>query len=131
MSFPFLVNSSTGGLVYSATELTAGTSGAVPTKFTRARDIQSITKGTHTYALKFTLGKIALVDYSINIIQATYNASTGACQAKILAPADNDIAGATKTITITFQNEAGTAVDMATGDILRANFLFKKTPGLA
>jgi len=123
----FSVSSATNGSHKVHVQLTAGTNGTVPSAFTRAREVASITKGTHTYAVKFVRGRTALLDWSVKVIQATPDVD-GAWEAKVIG---EDIAGTTKTITIGFFAADGTPVDMATGDVLRACFELKTSPGLA
>jgi len=119
--------SHTRGSVRTHVALTAGTNGAVPSSFTRARDVYSITKGTHTYAIKLSQGATALLDWSCKVIQASPS-TAGAWEAKVIA---EDVAGSTRTITVGFFDKDGTAVDMATGDKLSCTFELKTSPGLA
>jgi hypothetical protein len=47
------------------------------------------------------------------IIQSTYNASTGACKFRVVSAT-----GSTGTVVLQLQNEAGTSVAGATGDVM-------------
>jgi len=123
----FPLASHTRGAVRTHVGLTAGTNGAVPSSFTRARYVDSIVKGTHTYAIKLSRGATALLDWSVKVIQASPSTS-GAWEAKVTA---EDVAGSTRTITIGFFDKDGAAVDMATGDKLSCTFELKTSPGLA
>ena len=108
-------------------QFTAGTSGAVPASFTRSNDIDSVTKSTNDYLVKLLRGRTALTDWSIKVKQATYNASTGACSGNVTV---DDVAGTTKTATVSFYNAAGTAVALATGDVVRITLWAKNSAGL-
>ncbi len=98
--------------------MTAGASGAVPTTFIKNAGISTVTKtGASTGIYVVTLSQVylaGLLSFPImGIKQATYNASTGACGALVTT---NAIA-TTGALTITTVNAAGTAVDLAVGDI--------------
>jgi hypothetical protein len=107
-------------------QMTAGTSGAVPTTFTRARGIASVVKSTNDYIITLSKGYTALLDCRANVLQAS-SSTTGAWEAKMTA---EDVA-TNKTITISPYTAAGAAVALATGDILRVDFTLKTSPGLA
>lgn len=122
------VLSSTLGCMISFVGFVAGTSGAVPASLTRQIGVLSVVKGTHTMVITFNQGYTALLAETCHVLQATYNATTGACEAKVIASA---IDASGHTVTVGFFNAAGTAVDMAAGDVLRCAFFLKTTPGAA
>lgn len=120
-----ILHTSRGVKTYSL-QMTAGTSGAVPTSFTRARGIASVVKSSNDYVITLQKGG-RLVDWSQpHVIQAT-PATTGAWEGKVTAQATLT----DKTITLSFYDVDGTAVALATGDILRFSFQIKTTAGTA
>lgn len=122
-----IVGSTTRGSFLACIQFTAGTSGAVPTTFTRARGIYSIAKSTNDYIITLNRGVTALVDwFQPHVIQASPS-TTGAWEVKVTA---EDVA-TLKTITLSPYTAAGAAVALATGDILRFTMLLKASPGLA
>lgn len=106
-------------------QMTAGTSGAAPSTFTTATGITGVTKSSNDYIVAFDSAYLKLVDFDIHVLQASYNASTGACSGNITAVSFDD---STPTVTMSFYNAAGTAVALATGDVLRATFKFTYLP---
>lgn len=123
----FEVDSSTQAVKKSYFQCTAGTSGAVPSTFDRARDIASVVKGTNTYVFTLSRGCTALLGWQINVIQASYS-KTGACKGEVFA---EDVASANKSITVKFFDGDGDPVDLAAGDVLRCTFDLKLSPGKA
>jgi|SRR3569623_163411 len=127
MPSKYEIDSFTAGANKVHTEFKAGTSGAVPATLTRARGIKSITKGTHKYTYVLHRGATALLDWSCKVIQASPDVD-GAWEAKVTA---ETVSGSTKSIEVSIFAADGTAVDLATGDVLKANFELKTSPGLA
>lgn len=111
---------------------TSGASSAAPTSYTRGRvfrgmsdspaGIVKTTTGTVTLNLKEQW--IALISYNVQIKQATYNASTGACKARLSV---NSVSAAVPLLTFVFQNEAGATVELAAGDIVTVDLVLQKT----
>lgn len=126
MASGFQVTSTTKGEKKFRLRMVAGTSGAVPTTFVRARGIASVTKSTNDYIVALSRGGTALLDWNVKVIQATPS-TTGAWDAKVTA---EDVA-TNKTITISPYTVAGAAVALATGDVLVFDFTLKTSPGLA
>ena len=126
MSSGFQVLSTTRGEKKFRLQFTAGTSGAVPSTFTRARGIASVVKSTNDYIITMSKGYTAVLDCDAKVLQAS-SSTTGAWEAKMTA---EDVA-TNKTITISPYTAAGSAVALASGDVLRVTFSLKTSPGLA
>lgn len=120
-----ILHTSRGVKTYSL-QFTAGTSGAVPSTFTRARGIASVVKSTNDYVITLSKGGRLVNWTSPKVIQASPSTS-GAWEVKVTA---EDTLTA-KTITISPYTTAGVAVALATGDILRFEFEIKTTAGVA
>jgi len=125
MASKYSLNSDTRGVEQIILQFTAGTSGAVPTKFTRAKEIYSVTKSTNDYVVKLTRGRTALIDWSVKVIQATPSVS-GAWEGKVTV---DDVAGTTKSVTLSFYGADGTAHALAAGDIMRMVLWVKNSAG--
>lgn len=100
----------------------AGAAGAVPSTFIKADGIASVTKSTNDYIVQLQDYYIAQLASPVEVQQAVYNASTGACEGHVTA-SSVDTNGR---LTMSFYNAAGTAVSLATGDILRATFRLQR-----
>jgi hypothetical protein len=105
-------------------QFTAGTDGAVPSTFTTATGIASVTKSTNDYIVAFDSAYLKLLNGSGFVIMAT-PAATGAWEAKITA---TSFADSSPTVTLSFYDDDGDAVALATGDILRFEFVFTSQP---
>lgn len=98
---------------------TASTAGAVPSTLTLADGITSVVKSSNDYIVTFDDAYVRMLNGHGFVIQASYNASTGACEVKPTAVSIDD---SSPTVTLSFFNAAGTAVALAIGDVLRFTF---------
>lgn len=101
---------------------TAGTSGAVPSTLYKADGVASVLKSTNDYIVTLQDYYIDLLNSTVQVMQATYNAGTGACDGNVTA----HTVSTNGKITMSFYNAAGTAVALATGDQLRATFRLQR-----
>ncbi len=126
MASGFQILHTSRGIKRHSLQMTAGTSGAVPTTFTRARGIASVVKSTNDYIITLEKGG-RLVNWGTpKVIQASPSTS-GAWEVKVTA--EDTLTN--KTITLSPYTTAGVAVALATGDILRFDFDIKTTAGVA
>lgn len=105
---------SQGGIVHYRVKWTntATTSPTLPTEMSAG--INSITYGaTGVMTIVLANNFYQFANVTGGIIQGTYNASTGACRFRVVSAI-----GTTATVVIQLQNEAGTAVAGATGDVM-------------
>ena len=109
----------------------SGAASAAPTTYKGGGAIRGMTDvpagivktATGTVTLNFKEAWIRLVKYDVQIFQATYNASTGACKARLSV---NSISAAVPLLTFVFMNEAGATVDLAAGDTVFVDFTLKQ-----
>jgi len=102
---------------------TAGTSGAVPTVLYKADGIASVgLQNTNDYLVTLQDCYVDYLNAEITVMQATYNASTGACKGNVVA----HTVSTTGTLTINFYNAAGALVNLASGDQLRVTFRLQR-----
>jgi len=123
------------GHVEASISWTSGASSAAPTSFKRGyvfkgmldtpAGIVKTTTGTITLNLKEQW--VSLIGYDVQIQQATYNASTGACNARLSV---NSVSAAVPLLTFVFQNAAGSTVELAAGDIVFVRVALQKTPSV-
>lgn len=126
MASGFQILHTSRGVKTFSLQMTAGTSGAVPTTFTRARGIASVVKSTNDYIITLEKGG-RLVDWNEpHVIQASPSTS-GAWEVKVTA--EDTLTN--KTITLSPYTTAGVAVALATSDVLRFSFQIKTTAGTA
>lgn len=102
---------------------TASTAGAVPSSFTRAEGVDTVTKSSNDYIVALQDSYVQVLNWTVNVVQATYNASTGACHGNVTAISVTDD---TPTVTLSFYNAAGTAVALAIGDELHVTLRLQR-----
>lgn len=113
------------GIVNVYLEFTADTSGAVPSTFTTATGIVSVTKSTNDYIVLFDSAYLKLLDFNGSVLQASFAAS-GACYVNASATSFTDDS---PTVTVSpYKGSDGTAVALAEGDVLRCKFTFTYLP---
>jgi hypothetical protein len=101
----------------------AGTAGAVPAlnTFAFADGVLSVVKSTNAYIVTLQDGYIGLLNYDIQVLQASFSTS-GACIGAITAEA---VATGTPTVTVQCYTFAGAAVSLAVGDTIYISFDLK------
>ena len=112
-------------------EATSGAAGAIPSTFTRSREIVSVTNDGTAKTWTFVIeapGAVALLSMSPNIVNASYSASTSVTKAEILSETVN---GSAKNIVVQFRKNDGTPTSPASGDVVKIRFDFKRSQGLA
>ncbi len=115
MSCTHRVVSNTLREITSRMVVTLSTSGAVPTSFTVADGIISLSSaGSGVYTATLGRGAPYLVSFTCDTLQASYSAS-GACYSNLTT---DNVAAATPTVVFTTRTAAGAAVQPATGDKL-------------
>jgi len=115
MSCTHRVVSNTLREITSRMVVTLTTSGAVPSSFTVADGLISLSSaGSGVYTVTLGRGAPTLLDLTVKTKQASYSAS-GACRGRLTT---DNVAGATPTVTFTTETAAGAAVQPASGDIL-------------
>lgn len=117
------------GVVDCFMEFTAGTSGAVPalTAFARRAGIRSVVlTATGIYTVTFQDSVVALLDFHVDILQATY--SVTAAGKVVVKPAEVLVSAATPTIALRCYttNGVATAAALTAGDVLKASFTLQR-----
>ncbi len=103
-----------GGIVHYRVKWTntATTSPTFP--LSMSEGITSVTYGaTGIFTIVLANNFYQLANVTGGIMQASYNASTGACHVRPVSAV-----GTTATVVVTLENAAGTAVTGATGDVI-------------
>lgn len=108
-------------------EFTAGTSGAVPAALTRSTGITSVTKSTNDYVVAFDQSYVAYLGGFGNVLQASVSAAA-ATFVKVTAFDNSDANGFASVTLSPLKGSDGTAVALATGDILQFTFRFTRVP---
>lgn len=98
-------------------QFTAGTSGAAPTTMTYGGNYLNdtpITKSTNDYIFNLNTNWFRVIPIDVTVRQASFS-TAGANEGHITSDSIND---STPTFTVSFYNGAGTAVALATGDVV-------------
>lgn len=107
-------------------EYTSGASGAIPSALTRSQGFQSVAR-TGTGVVDFILNQpwFKLLDYNITVIQAT-PAATGACAYTLVDNVSTASSSTSCKVTVTFRkNSDYSAVDTASGDVVKLRLTLK------